>query len=50
MAAEQKHDLWQPMGDYFYKLRQLTRYHEHFNNQKHILQIKYMLLNMVLFR
>ena len=45
MAAEQKHDLWQPMGDYFYKLRQLTRYHEqlqqsktHFANQIHALE------------
>lgn len=28
MAAEQKLDLWQPMGNYFYQLRQLTRHHE----------------------
>lgn len=45
MAAEQKLDLWQPMGDFFYTLRQLTRHHEqlqesktHFNNQLHSLE------------
>lgn len=45
MAAEQKLDLWQPMGDFFYTLRQLTRHHEqlqqsktHFNNQLHALE------------
>ena len=45
MAAEQNLDLWQPMGDYFYKLRQLTRHYEqlqqsrtHFANQLHALE------------
>jgi len=28
MGAEQSLALWQPLGDYFYKLRQLTRHHE----------------------
>ncbi len=44
MAAEQNLTLWEPMGDYFYKLRQLTRHYEqlqesktHFNNQLHAL-------------
>lgn len=36
MTAEQKLDLWQPMGDYFYKLRQLTRHHEQLQASKTI--------------
>lgn len=42
MAAEQNLVLWQPMGEYFYSLRLLTRHHEQlhqsrtlFNNQLH---------------
>jgi transposase len=42
MAAEQNLELWQPMGEYFYSLRMLTRHHEQlhqsrtvFNNQLH---------------
>ena len=45
MAAEQKLNLWEPMGDFFYTLRQLTRHSEqlqqsktHFNNQLHALE------------
>jgi len=45
MAAEQKLIQWEPMDDYFYKLRQLTRHYEqlqesktHFNNQLHALK------------
>jgi transposase len=45
MAAEQKLDLWQPMGDFFYVLRSLTRHHQQlqhsktlFNNQLHAMQ------------
>lgn len=45
MAAEQNLDLWQPMGDFFYSLRALTRHHEQlhqsrtlFNNQLHAIE------------
>lgn len=45
MAAEQNLELWKPMGDFFYKLRQLTRHHEQlqqsktvFKNQLHALE------------
>lgn len=45
MAAEQNLGLWQPMGDFFYKLRQLTRHHEQlqqsktvFRNQLHAIE------------
>jgi transposase len=34
MCAEQKHDPWQPMAAYFYKLRQLTRYHQRLQETK----------------
>ena len=36
MAAEQNLPLWKPMGDYFYKLRQLTRRHEQLQQHKTI--------------
>ena len=42
LGADQQLDLWQPMGDFFYCLRSLTRHHEQlhhsrtlFNNQLH---------------
>lgn len=45
MGAEQRLDLWKPMGDFFYKLRHLTRHYEQlkesktlFNNQLHALE------------
>lgn len=45
MAAEQHLELWQPMGDFFYALRMLTRHHEQlqhsrtaFNNQLHAIE------------
>lgn len=45
MAAEQNLELWQPMGDFFYSLRMLTRHHEQlhhsrtlFNNQLHAIE------------
>lgn len=45
MAAEQNLGLWKPLGDFFYKLRQLTRHHEQlqqsktiFKNQLHALE------------
>ena len=45
MGAEQRLDSWKPMGDFFYKLRHLTRHHEQlqesktlFNNQLHALE------------
>ncbi len=34
MCAEQKHAQWQPMAEYFYKLRQLTRYHQRLQEMK----------------
>ena len=34
MCAEQKHEPWQPMAAYFYKLRQLTRYHQRLQEMK----------------
>lgn len=45
MAAEQNLELWQPMGDFFYKLRQMTRHYEQlqisknqFESQLHALE------------
>lgn len=45
MAAEQNLDIWEPMGDFFYKLRQMTRHYEQlqisknqFSNQLHALE------------
>jgi len=34
MAAEQNLDQWQPMGEFFYQLRQLTRHHEQLQESK----------------
>lgn len=34
MTAEQNLELWQPMGDYFYVLRELTRHHEQLQESK----------------
>jgi transposase len=45
MAAEQNLELWQPMGDFFYTLRMITRHHEQlhhsrtlFSNQLHAIE------------
>ena len=45
MGAEQQLEVWQPMGDFFYQLRQLTRHHQNlqesitaFKNQLHALE------------
>lgn len=38
MGAQQKLDLWQPMGDYFYQLRAMTRMHQ--NYQENITALK----------
>lgn len=38
MGAQQNLDLWQPMGDYFYQLRAMTRMHQ--NYQENITALK----------
>lgn len=38
MAAEQKLKLWRPMGEYFFTLRQMTRFHEQLMNTRTIVK------------
>jgi len=36
MGAEKHLDIWSPMGEYFYQLRQLTRHHEDLQQMKNV--------------